>query len=100
MEVKTGRFGPFLGCGNYPECKNIVSITVFSGVKCPNCEEGQLVERRTRKGGRVFWGCNKFPKCKTATWDKPVDVCKKCGELRTENKEGKTVCKSCEGGKK
>jgi DNA topoisomerase I len=100
MEVKTGRYGPFLGCSNYPECKNIVSITVFSGVKCPKCKEGQLVERRTRKGGRVFWGCNKFPKCKTATWDRPVDVCNKCGELRTEDKEGNAVCKTCEGGKK
>ncbi len=100
MDVKTGRYGPFLGCSGYPECKNIVSITVFSGVKCPNCKEGQLVERRTKKGGKVFWGCNKFPKCKTATWDKPVDICKKCGELRTEDKEGKSVCKTCENKKK
>lgn len=93
MEVKTGRFGPFLGCSNYPECKNITSIVVFSGVHCPNCETGQLVERRTRKGGRVFWGCNQFPKCKTATWNKPVGVCKKCKDLQVENKDGEVVCK-------
>lgn len=90
MEVKVGRFGPFLGCSNYPECKNIESIIVFSGVKCPNCETGQLVERRTRKGGRIFWGCNKFPKCKTATWNKPVKVDKE-GVLWVEDKEGNEV---------
>lgn len=96
MEVKTGRFGPFLGCSNYPECKNIVSIVVFSGVKCSKCKTGQLVERRTRKGGRVFWGCNQFPKCKMATWNKPVDICKKCGGLRVEDKEGNVLCMDCE----
>jgi len=89
MEVKTGRYGPFLGCSGYPDCKNITSIVVFSGVKCPSCEVGQLVERRTRKGGRVFWGCNKFPKCKMASWNKPVDI--KDGRLRVEDKEGNTV---------
>lgn len=96
MEVKTGRFGPFLGCSNYPECKNIVSIVVFSGVKCPKCKNGQLVERRTKKGGKIFWGCNKFPKCKTATWDKPVDICKKCENLRVEGKEGEVKCTECD----
>ena len=100
MEVKNGRFGPFLGCSDYPNCKNIVSIVVFSGVKCPKCEIGQLVERHTRKGGKVFWGCNKFPKCKTATWNRPVDICKKCGGLRVETKSGETLCMECEMEKK
>ncbi len=89
MEVKVGRFGPFLGCSGYPDCKNITSIVVSSGVKCPSCEAGQLVERRTRKGGRVFWGCDKFPKCKMASWNKPVDI--KGGRLRVVDKEGNTV---------
>ncbi len=100
MEVKTGRFGPFLGCSNYPDCKNITSIVVFSGVKCSKCSNGQLVERRTRKGGRVFWGCNKFPKCKMATWNKPVDICEKCKGLRVEDKEGNVLCMECEMEKK
>ncbi len=91
MDVKVGRYGPFLGCSNYPECKNIMPIVVFSGVKCPVCKAGSLVERHTRKGGRVFWGCNKFPKCKFATWYKPVEIDKKTGELKVENKEGKVV---------
>lgn len=71
MEVKVGRFGEFLGCSGYPECKNIKPIIKLIGVKCPDCKDGQLVEKRTRKGGRVFYGCNKYPKCKYATWQKP-----------------------------
>ena len=97
MEVKSGRFGPFLGCSGYPDCKNIVSIVVSSGVKCPKCGEGDLVERRTRRGGKIFWGCNKFPKCKLATWNKPVGKCEKCGGLRVEDKKsGETLCMDCE----
>jgi DNA topoisomerase-1 len=96
MQVRVGRYGPFLGCTGYPKCKNIVSLTVFSGVKCPECKEGQLVEKRTRKGARVFWGCNKFPKCKFASWDRPVEMCKKCGHLIVENKEGKKRCLQCD----
>ncbi len=91
MEVKKGRYGHFLGCENYPKCKNIMPIVVFSGVKCPKCKSGQLVERRTRKGGRIFWGCNKFPRCRMATWNKPVGIDKKSGELLVEDKEGNTV---------
>lgn len=100
MVVKTGRFGPFLGCSDYPNCKNITSIVVFSGVKCSRCKTGQLVERRTRKGGRIFWGCNKFPKCKMASWNKPVDICKECGGLRVEDKEGNVLCMEHEMEKK
>lgn len=88
MEVKNGRYGPFLGCSKYPECKNIVSITVFSGVKCPKCGSGQLVERHTKKGGRIFWGCNKFPKCKFATWDRPVENTKDGKGIIVEGKDG------------
>lgn len=99
MELKVGRYGPFLRCSDYPECKNIQSVVVFSGVKCNKCETGQLVERRTRKAGKIFWGCNKFPKCKNATWNKPVGDCEKCGGLRVELKEG-VKCQDCEMVKK
>jgi DNA topoisomerase I len=71
MEIKHGRYGSFLGCSGYPDCKNIKPIIKLIGVKCPKCKDGQIVERRTRKGGRLFYGCNKFPKCKYATWKKP-----------------------------
>jgi len=95
MVIKRGRFGEFLGCSAYPDCKNIKPIVKLSGVKCPKCQSGQLVERRTRKGGKLFWGCNKFPKCKFATWDKPTDKkCKKCKGMLVEKKD-KLVCVEC-----
>ncbi len=95
MEVKKGRYGEFLGCSNYPKCKNMQSIVKFAGVKCPECKGGQLIERRTRKGARVFYGCNKFPKCKFALWNKPVDKkCKKCKSIMIE-KDDKVVCSKC-----
>lgn len=95
MEVKTGRYGNFLGCSKYPDCKNIQPIINFTGVKCPKCKEGQLIERRARRTGKVFYGCNKFPKCKFATWDKPTnDKCKKCGGLMVEKKD-EIVCIDC-----
>lgn len=95
MEVKKGRYGEFLGCSNYPKCKNMQAIVKFSGVKCPECKTGQLIERRTRKGAKVFYGCNKFPKCKFALWDKPVDqMCKKCESIMVE-KGGEVVCSKC-----
>ncbi|MBD3156332.1 DNA topoisomerase I, partial [Candidatus Peregrinibacteria bacterium] len=95
MEVKTGRYGNFLGCSNYPDCKNIQPIIKFTGVKCPKCKDGQLIERRARRSGKIFYGCNKFPKCKFATWDKPTNKkCKKCGGLMVE-KKGKIVCMEC-----
>ncbi|MCD6110023.1 type I DNA topoisomerase [bacterium] len=94
MEIKTGRYGNFLRCTN-PDCKNIQPIIKFTGIKCPKCKTGQLVERHTRRTGKIFYGCNKFPKCKFATWDKPTgDKCKKCGGLMVE-KKGKVVCMDC-----
>ena len=74
MEIKRGPYGNFLGCSGYPECKNIKPIVKYTGVKCATCGDGQLVERRTRKGGRLFYGCNRFPKCKYATWEKPAGM--------------------------
>jgi DNA topoisomerase-1 len=96
MEIKVGKYGHFLGCSNYPDCKNIQPIVKFSGVKCPRCKKGQLVERHARRTGKAFYGCNQFPKCKFATWDKPVvDKCKKCKGMLVEKKDGEIVCTSC-----
>lgn len=100
MEVRHGKYGSFLGCSDYPKCKNIKPIIKFSGVKCPKCGKGQLVERRARRTGKVFYGCNQFPKCKFATWDKPVkEVCKKCGGLQVEKKD-EIICLQCTAKKK
>lgn len=72
MEVKSGRFGEYLACSNYPKCKSTETIVKMIGVKCPECG-GELIERHTRKGGKPFYGCNKFPKCKFAVWEQPKD---------------------------
>ncbi len=77
MMARVGRYGRFLACKRYPECKGTRAFTL--GIKCPveGCD-GELKEKRTKKG-RVFYGCDKFPKCKFATWDKPVDrTCPAC----------------------
>jgi DNA topoisomerase-1 len=74
MIVKTGRFGTYLACEKYPTCKSTEAILTSLGIKCSECGEGELVERRARKSGKVFYGCNRFPKCKFATWDKPAEL--------------------------
>ena len=72
---KHGRFGAFFGCSNYPDCKYIKSIEKKSGVSCPQCKKGDIVEKRTKKG-RNFFACNAYPDCKFALWSKPTG--KKC----------------------
>ncbi|MCX5835229.1 MAG: topoisomerase DNA-binding C4 zinc finger domain-containing protein, partial [Deltaproteobacteria bacterium] len=78
MIIKEGRFGRFLGCSGYPECKNTAAISL--GVQCPEKDcGGDLTEKRTRKG-KAFFGCSKYPKCKFATWDRPIpEACPACG---------------------
>src|SRR6266851_1379990 len=77
MVVKRGRFGRFLACSGYPECKTSKAISI--GVSCPQCKEGYLTERRTKRG-RVFFGCQRYPDCKFASWDRPLpEVCPSCG---------------------
>ena len=71
MIIKLGRFGKFISCSGYPDCKNAKPIIKKTGIKCPDCGKGDLIERRTRKGGRKFWGCEKYPDCEHATWDDP-----------------------------
>ncbi len=71
MVMKEGRFGRFLACENYPKCKSTKSISTTTGMKCPDCQEGEVVERRTKRG-KIFWGCSRYPKCKYASWDNPA----------------------------
>jgi len=68
--IKHSRFGDFLACSGYPECKNIKPIVKKIGVKCPK-DGGELVERRTRRG-KIFYSCINYPKCDFATWQKPT----------------------------
>lgn len=96
MIVKHGRFGPFLACSDYPKCKNIKPIKKSTGVKCPKCLKGELVERKTKKG-RIFYSCSEYPKCDFALWDKPINKkCPKCGSLLVEIKNQQTKCSNKE----
>jgi DNA topoisomerase I len=77
LVLKTGRFGEFTACSNYPNCKYVKHKTI--GVKCPECSEGEVVERRSRKG-KTFYGCNRWPDCNFVAWGKPVaEKCPECG---------------------
>ena len=68
--VRTSRFGEFIGCSGYPDCKYIRKILKTIGVKCPKCDKGDLVRRKSAKG-RIFYGCSLYPECDYATWTKP-----------------------------
>lgn len=70
MVIKSGRFGQFLACSGWPECKNTKPIIKSIGIKCPKCHEGDVVEKKTKKG-RKFFGCSRYPDCDYATWTKP-----------------------------
>jgi len=77
LALKYGRFGEFTACSNYPACKYVKQKTV--GVKCPDCGEGEIIERRSRRG-KTFYGCNRYPKCKFVAWSRPLaEKCPQCG---------------------
>jgi len=81
MVVKHGRFGKFLGCSGYPKCKNIKGLASSTGVKCPECQKGEIVGKRSRYG-KTFYACNQYPDCKFALWSKPTgETCPDCGSL-------------------
>lgn len=85
MAIKTGRFGDFLACTGYPECKNTKAIVKSTGVKCPDCG-GDIVAKRG-KSGKVFYGCSNYPTCTRAFWYKPADKkCPECGSLLLERR--------------
>ena len=93
MAIKTGRFGEFLACTGYPECKNTKAIVKSINVKCPDCG-GDIVAKRGRSG-KIFYGCSNYPDCKRAFWYKPTNrKCPQCGQLLLEKhtKNTKYVC--------
>lgn len=98
MNVKRGRFGAFLGCSKYPECKNIMNIEKKTGVKCPKCKEGDIIERKSKKG-KMFYGCNKYPACDFVMWNKPTgEMCPDCGQPLAFAAKGKMKCPNKECG--
>ena len=92
MVVKQGRYGKFLACPGFPECRNTKPLLVDTGVKCPKCG-GSIVERKSRRG-RVFYGCANYPKCDYVTWDQPQkEKCPKCGAFMMKHryKSGRAI---------
>jgi len=80
MQVRFGRYGKFLGCTGYPECKNVQPLVrpVPTGVACPDCGTGEIMEKRSR-AGKIFFSCSRYPQCKFATWERPVaEPCPQC----------------------
>lgn len=97
MIIKLGKFGKFKACSNFPECKNTKNMTKELGIKCPKCEDGNVVTKRTSRG-KTFYGCNNYPKCDFATWYKPTGaLCEKCKspmiEFKNEEKCSNKDCK-------
>ncbi|MBD9114411.1 type I DNA topoisomerase [bacterium] len=95
LVVRKGKFGEFVACSNYPECKYIKKEEKVKTVicKCPKCD-GDIVEKKTRRG-KIFYGCDKYPKCDIALWDKPTgDICPECGSLLVEKKD-EIKCSNC-----
>ncbi len=91
MVVKVGRFGKFLACPGYPECKNTKPFVVHTNAKCPVCG-GKVIEKKSKKG-YTFYGCDNYPECKFMTWDKPTDdICPNCGKSLFKRKGGLLVC--------
>ncbi|MDR4999399.1 type I DNA topoisomerase [Brevibacillus parabrevis] len=100
MVYKLGRFGKFLACSGFPDCRNTKPIVKETGVKCPQCETGHIIERKSKKS-RIFYGCNQYPECDFVSWDKPIArPCPKCSSLMVEKKRKKqgvsVVCTKCD----
>ena len=91
MVVKTGRFGKFLACPGYPECKNTKPYVVETGAVCPKCG-GKVISRKSKRGF-TFFGCEKWPDCDFMTWDKPTsEICPKCGKSLFKSKGNMLTC--------
>ncbi len=95
MIVKFGRYGKFIACSNFPQCRNTMPYVVKTGAKCPECG-GDLLERRTRRK-RIFYGCANYPDCKFSVWKRPLPrPCPNCGGLLVEAGKNKAKCLECQ----
>jgi DNA topoisomerase-1 len=98
MRIRSGRFGKFLACTRYPDCKGTRPLGL--GVPCPECGTGELVERRTKRG-KSFFGCGRYPACTFAVWDRPLkQPCPSCAypillQKRTKTKGDYLQCPKC-----
>ncbi|AKG73775.1 type I DNA topoisomerase [Salinicoccus halodurans] len=99
MVYKMGRYGKFMACSNFPDCRNTKAIVKTIGVKCPKCKDGEVVERKSKKN-RIFYGCDQYPECDFISWDRPIGRdCPKCDHYLVEAKKGKSAkvkCTNCD----
>ncbi|SFK26604.1 DNA topoisomerase I [Halobacillus dabanensis] len=99
LVYKMGRYGKFLACSNFPDCRNTKPILKKIGVTCPKCKDGEVVERKSKKN-RKFFGCENYPECDFISWDKPISrPCPKCESLLIEKKSKKGTqiqCTNCD----
>lgn len=95
--IRLGRFGQFYACSKFPKCRHTESLEKNDlGIKCPKCQKGKVVEKRTKKR-KIFFGCSSWPKCDFALWDKPFKTkCPKCDSLLMETKRKQTKCSNKE----
>jgi DNA topoisomerase I len=92
---REGRYGRFIGCSNFPKCRHTEQILVKVGVNCPDCGDGDLIEKKTRRG-RVFYGCSNYPECEWTSWKRPLpQPCPKCSGLMVQVKEDTAECTQC-----
>jgi DNA topoisomerase-1 len=96
MVIKLGKFGKFLACSGFPECRNSRPLQERIGVNCPTCKQGEVVEKRSRRG-RTFYGCDRYPACDFVSWNKPVDAtCPRCGSYMMQaGRKGQISCPQC-----
>ncbi len=91
LVIREGRYGKFIGCSNYPTCRYTRPIVEDTGVKCPK-DGGRIIKKRSRKG-RIFYGCENWPKCDFVTWNEPIDVtCPKCGSILVKANKSTAKC--------
>jgi len=95
LVIRTGKFGKFISCSNFPTCRYTEAVVEKAGVACPKCKDGEVVVKRSRKG-RVFYGCSNYPSCDFVSWNKPVaQKCPECGgPLVLQNKD-RVTCLNC-----
>jgi len=95
LVFKMGRYGKFMACSNFPDCRNTKAIVKEIGVTCPSCEKGNIIERKSKKR-RIFYGCDRYPECEFLSWDKPIArKCPKCENMLVEKKLKKGLQVQC-----
>ncbi|MFH2013617.1 MAG: topoisomerase DNA-binding C4 zinc finger domain-containing protein, partial [Patescibacteria group bacterium] len=98
MIIKVGRYGKFLACSGFPDCKNAKPLDNSLDIKCPKCKIGNVVERRTKKG-KTFYGCSNYPNCDFAVWDKPLnEFCPNCKSILVNTRGNRIKCSNKECG--